>query len=198
MTGKNISKEVYLPAEDSFLLEQEISKTNLSGKTCLDLGTGSGIQAIAMIKAGAKFVVCVDINKEALKQSRENVESYLASRKTLFPGQIWFIEGDLFENLQGWRFDFVAFNPPYVPSEKIKWADLDGGEKGRATIDKFMTQFVGQLSPSACVFLLVSSLNAPQEIISLLKKKGFLAKVIARKKLFFEELFVLRIERVSD
>ncbi len=192
---KKVSKEVYVPSDDSFLLEKEILKKDLRKKTCLDLGTGSGIQAIAMLKAGAKIVVCADINKEALKNAKENIVKYLLQKGTQNIGQIFFIRTDLFKNLKDWKFDFIAFNAPYVPSEKIKWVDLDGGKKGREITDKFITQFPGQLLFRGEVLLLISSLNAPQEIISILKKKDFLAKVVAKKKLFFEELMVLKIKK---
>lgn len=196
MVVKRISKEVYSPSDDSFLLEKEILKKNLIGKICLDLGTGSGIQGIAMLKACAKVVVFADINKEALKKAKENVQKYLSELNT-FSGTVFFVESDLFKNLKNWKFDFVAFNPPYVPSDLIKWVDLDGGKKGREVINKFLTQFPGQLLSGREVLLLISSLNVPLEIINLLKSKNFSVKVIAKKKLFFEELLVLSIKQVS-
>ncbi|MFA6269116.1 MAG: 50S ribosomal protein L11 methyltransferase, partial [archaeon] len=58
----SISKEVYSPSEDSWLLEECILKENLVGKKCLDLGTGLGIQSIAMLKSGASAVLAVNIN----------------------------------------------------------------------------------------------------------------------------------------
>jgi release factor glutamine methyltransferase len=177
--------QVYVPQEDSFLLEEEIKKEDLSGKKCLDLGTGSGILAKAMFFSNAKKVFCVDINPNALLQVQKNLFDYR--------GKFVLIESNLFSSLQGEKFDFIVFNPPYLPSNEIKWNDLDGGKKGREIIDKFLTLFVGHLNPNAIVLLLISSLNNEKEIISILEEKNFVVDIVASKKLFFEELFVLRI-----
>ncbi len=193
MKKKLISKEIYFPSDDSFLIEKEILKKDLKGKVCLDLGTGSGILAIAMLKAGAKFVVCADINELALKESKKNVLNYLKETKN-FDVIVRFVKSDLFSNLKGIKFDFISFNPPYVPTEEVKWVDLDGGENGREIINKFNTQFVGHLFPHAEVLLLISSLNKPVELISFFEKKGFFADIVSKKKLFFEELLVLSIK----
>ncbi len=177
--------QVYEPQEDSFLLKEEIKKINLFGKKCLDLGTGSGIQAKAMLDSNAQKVFCVDINPKALFQVQKKLFNY--------NGKFVLIESDLFSSLGNEKFDFVVFNPPYLPSGEIKWVDLDGGKKGRKIIDKFLTQFVGHLNPNAIILLLISSLNNKNDIISILEKKGFFVNIVASKKLFFEELFVLKI-----
>ncbi len=47
---------------------------DLSGKTVIDFGCGSGILAIAAIKLGAEKVVGIDIDPQALQASRDNAE----------------------------------------------------------------------------------------------------------------------------
>ena len=196
-----VSKEVYSPAEDSYLLEECILKENLSGKKCLDIGTGSGVQGIAMLKCGAKELVSVDINAVALKQSKKNILGYIKNstkERTQFPGHVGsvikFKKSNLFSSLKKDKFDFIAFNPPYVPSDEIKWVDLDGGEYGRETIDKFLSSFPAHLNKNGVLLLLVSSLNKPSEIKKKLIELGFGVKVVGRRKLFFEELLVLRVK----
>ena len=51
-----------------------LDKMDLSGKTVIDYGCGSGILAIAAILLGAKSVVCVDNDPQALKATRENAQ----------------------------------------------------------------------------------------------------------------------------
>lgn len=179
--------QVYCPQEDSFLLEEEIKKENLSGKKCLDMGTGSGIQARAMFFSDAKKVFCVDINPKALLVTQNKLKE--------FSGKFVLIESNLFSSLSGEKFDFVSFNPPYLPSKDIKWKDLDGGKNGRQIIDEFLTQFEKYLSEKAVVLLLVSSLNNKNEIIEKLISNKFNVEIVSSKKLFFEELFVLRITK---
>ncbi|HDM8177259.1 TPA: 50S ribosomal protein L11 methyltransferase [Vibrio harveyi] len=47
---------------------------DLSGKTVIDFGCGSGILAIAAIKLGAEKVIGIDIDPQALQASRDNAE----------------------------------------------------------------------------------------------------------------------------
>lgn len=46
----------------------------LEGKRFLDLGSGTGILAIAALKLGAKNGICVDIEPEAVESARHNCE----------------------------------------------------------------------------------------------------------------------------
>ncbi len=47
---------------------------DLTGKTVIDFGCGSGILAIAAIKLGAEKVIGIDIDPQALQASRDNAE----------------------------------------------------------------------------------------------------------------------------
>ncbi|MDD2531405.1 MAG: hypothetical protein PHO61_01805, partial [Candidatus ainarchaeum sp.] len=100
-------------------------------------------------------------------------------------------KSNLFSNIKE-KFDFIVFNPPYIPSDEIKWIDLDGGLKCREVIDVFVSKVGVHLRKNGIFLLLISSLNNKKEVCSLLKKNDFLVRVVGRKKLFFEELLVLR------
>jgi release factor glutamine methyltransferase len=201
-----ISEEIYPPKEDSFLLRDAILLENLCDKRCLDLGSGSGIQAKAMFESGSNNVISSDINPKVIdslkmqkleklgvcfsKCERPNFYSY--------PERKWKkIVSDLFSNLVDEKFDFIVFNPPYVPTDEIKWVDLDGGKDGSETIKKFIEQFPKHLESGGIVLLLVSSLNKPEELIDLLKSKSFETKIVSEKKLFFEVLYVIRITQAQ-
>ncbi len=179
---------VYEPCEDSFLLEDAIKKEDLDGKKCLDLGTGSGIQAKAMLEQGAKKVYCVDIDPKALLTVQKKL-----SEKEEYYGRFVLIESDLFSSLGEEKFDFIAFNPPYLPSKEMKWKDLDGGKKGREIIQKFLTQIVGHLSSNGSALLLFSSFNNKNWVFDFVKNLGLSCELVDSKKLFFEELFVVKI-----
>jgi len=94
------------------------------------------------------------------------------------------------------KFDFIAFNPPYLPSDGVKWSDLDGGKDGRKVIDRFLKQAGKYLAPKGVVLLLVSSLNKPEEIERMLFENNFSVKIAATKKLFFEELLVFKARKL--
>ncbi|HUL43197.1 MAG TPA: 50S ribosomal protein L11 methyltransferase [Bacteroidota bacterium] len=65
--------------ETTRLVLQLLEHMNLKGKSVLDVGTGTGILAIASAKLGAARVVGTDIDEWAISNSRENI---IANRVT--------------------------------------------------------------------------------------------------------------------
>lgn len=197
--------DVYSPSEDSFLLVECIIKEDLVGKDCLDMGCGGGIESEAMLLNGAKSVLAVDVNPDAITETKKRIKTQLpglskslvcgSCKSSALHGHFFKLfkakKSNLFSNVTN-KFNFISFNPPYVPSNSIKWVDLDGGKDGREIIDVFISQVKGHLKKNGVLLLLVSSLNKPFEVISFLKKRGFSVKIVGKKKLFFEELLVLR------
>ena len=175
------SEGVYSPREDSFLLAKTLP--NFSGKTALDMGCGTGIQGITALLNGAEKTVFVDKNPLALECTKKNLE------KLGLLGEL--VQSDLFENIHE-KFDAIIFNPPYVPSEKIVYLDVDGGKKGREILDKFIEGFPKHLKPGGECFFLQSSLNGIEKTRKTLAAKNFSAQVIAGEKLFFEELVIFK------
>jgi len=81
----------------------EMIERHFKGGRALDIGTGSGILAIALAKLGAKEVTAVDIDPIAVKAAGEN-----AARNGL-ADTIHVVEGDLARDIGG-RFDFICAN----------------------------------------------------------------------------------------
>ena len=73
------------------------------GGTLLDVGTGSGILSIAAARLGAKGIVAVDIDPDAVRVARENVEHNGLS------DAIQVRKGDLLQGLSQ-QFDFAVAN----------------------------------------------------------------------------------------
>lgn len=73
------------------------------GGTLLDVGTGSGILAIAAARLGAKGVVAVDIDPDAVRVAQENVAH------NGLTDAIQVCRGDLLQGLSQ-RFDFAVAN----------------------------------------------------------------------------------------
>jgi len=168
--------EVYEPAEDSFLLAQQVKSLvkKDNPKKILDMGAGSGIQAEACIDGGIKEenLTLVDINSLAIKLlttkfSESNV-----------------IESDLFENIKG-KFNLIIFNPPYLPESNYdKGKDTTGGKKGSEIINKFLKQAKSHLEKNGKILILTSSLTKN------IDWGNFKKKLLSEKKIFYEELFV--------
>ncbi|MBT3582279.1 methyltransferase, partial [Candidatus Woesearchaeota archaeon] len=113
----NVKESVYEPMEDSKLMQKAV-QLRAKGKSILDVGTGSGIQAISASLAGAKEVWACDINPEAVKCAKANATSNKV--------EVNVIQSNLFENVPKKKFDLIVFNPPYLPSDgkhdDIRWS----------------------------------------------------------------------------
>ncbi len=169
---------MYEPAEDSYLLEEEIiafCKDKTIGKS-LDMGTGSGIQANTLTKF-SKEVYAVDINKK----SKEKVGK-----------KIKFIHSDLFKNVKEKEFDLIVFNPPYLPEGDEKAdSELTGGKEGVELTLEFLKQAKKHLKEDGTILFIASSLSN----LTFLEKKAskdYHLERIRELPLFFEKLYVYK------
>jgi len=72
--GELQNKEKLKQAESD--LDKYIGKSEIMGKTMLDIGCGSGIHAISAIRLGAKEVVGIDLSASSIETSRKNAELF--------------------------------------------------------------------------------------------------------------------------
>lgn len=170
---------IYEPAEDSFLLQKYVRKY-AEGKV-LDVGTGSGIQAITALEK-TKDVLAVDINPEAVKLLKEKGIKAKVS--------------NLFSNVKG-KFNLIIFNPPYLPEDKREPKDsataTTGGKKGYELIEKFLKQAKSFLEKEGRILMVCSSLTGDVE--KLFKKYGYKSKRLEEEKYFFEKIYVYLLQR---
>ncbi|MFH1391459.1 MAG: HemK2/MTQ2 family protein methyltransferase [Candidatus Diapherotrites archaeon] len=179
-------KTVYFPSEDSYFLAENVSVPKNS--FVIDLGCGSGIQSLNVLMQGASKVIAIDINEECLETTKNNCE------QAGFAKKIFTLKSSLFENYSGEKADVIIFNPPYVISDEIKYLNLDGGKKGRETLDRFLKQFPKHLEKKGVCFFLQTDLNGYKETEKMLKSTRLKTKIVAKKKSFFEELSVYKSE----
>ena len=110
---------LYQPREDSYLLAKHVAMQ--AKGNVLDVGTGSGIQAMTAAKLKkVKSVLGIDIQKPVVEHCKKTIKSK----------KIRFKQSNLFENIAG-KFDTIIFNPPYLPEDvKLKDITVAGGKKG--------------------------------------------------------------------
>jgi len=180
------SEDVYEPAEDSFLLADNI---RVNGGNVLDIGTGTGIQALAAARF-AEHVVGVDVNPAAVELAKRNAEANGIRNAE-------FRLSDLFSDVKG-RFDLIISNPPYLPVDEDRepvtgdivksWA---GGRQGTELINRLVDEAKDHLKKEGRLLLLVSSVNEPEEVMGRMRKRGYEPTVLAKRRIFFEELDVI-------
>ena len=93
------------------------------------MGTGSGLIAAEIAKITR--IIATDINPHAVISAQD--------------AGVEVVRTDLFAGIRG-PFDLVLFNPPYLPTQPEERMDdwleyaLDGGESGRAVIERFAAE----------------------------------------------------------
>ncbi len=188
--------EVYEPAEDSFLLAQQLPK-RVKGAV-LDMGTGSGIQAEAAARSGkVSSVLAVDVNTQALRALKNLDRKALEHR---YRKKISVLKSDLFSKIGHRRFDTIIFNPPYLPEMKGEERDLltkaiVGGKKGWELIARFMDHVSAYLKPAGKIILLCSSLTGKEKVLESIAANLFDAQLLSSKQQFFETLSVYEVSK---
>ena len=141
------------------------------------MGCGSCIISEKLREMGFEDILCADINKEAV----------LLAEKKGFKAT----ETDLFNNINE-KFDYILFNPPYLPldlrEDEESMIITTGGEKGDEVILKFLKEAFNFLKKEGEIFLLISSLTP---IININKYKF---EIVASKKVFSEKLSILKFK----
>jgi len=179
---------VYGPGEDSLMLLRHVVD-RVEGLV-LDVGTGSGVQAVAAAsKPEVLRVVAVDIAPESVGVARSRAIEAGVSDKVEFK------VGDLFGGLGDVGFDWVVFNPPYLPSEgDADEASWSGGLHGSEVITRFLSEALGHLKPGGGILLVHSSLTG----LDVARVEGsYRVEVLEELPLFFERLFCVFLRPLS-
>jgi len=174
-------KSIYQPNTDSYLISEvlenklpKLLKIN-PNLTLLEIGSGSGLQLQTALKSGVKLqnIFGSDINPQSVRYCQGLGFNC--------------IESNLFSNIDG-KFDLVVINPPYLQKDTQEPLESQisttGGDLGSEIINEFLYQAKDYLNIDGRIFLLTSSLTKGIEWGDWQKK------LLAQKKIFFEELFV--------
>jgi len=122
------------------------------GDNVLDMGTGSGIQAIAAGLTASK-VTAIDINPEAVKYAKDNVKANGLDKV------VSVLEGDLFSPLKGTqRFDVILFTPPYMEGKPKTYFDHALFDSNKELVSRFFREAGDYLLPDGYVQMLYSSI----------------------------------------
>ncbi len=179
---------VYIPAEDTFLLAEnlEIKESD----TVLEIGTGTGTVGLFASKLTNGQITVTDINFDALELARVNF-----SKNNI--ENVEFVFGNLFDELENRKFDVILFNTPYLPTDEDDIIDdnlnyaFDGGADGRKIIDPFLYDVKNHLNKGGLVQLIQSSLSDINKTFEILSKEGFMCEVAGSEHFFFEDIVLI-------
>ncbi|MDT7891402.1 MAG: methyltransferase [Thermoproteota archaeon] len=165
----------YPPSEDTFLLEESIKKEK--GHIAIEVGAGTGYLSL-VIKDNFNLILATDISLYCLKKFKEKIrEKGIAN--------IELILADLLTPIRNYDIDLIFFNPPYLPKDEFK-TNIDDfviyQRNGRNIINDFLKQTKRFKTK---VYFVCSSLSN-------FEKDNVNIEVVLRKKLFFEEIYVLK------
>jgi release factor glutamine methyltransferase len=112
-----VTPDVLIPRPDTETLVSaalELLPEAVADAQVLDIGTGSGVVAVAIaVERPTAHLVGTDISQAALEIARENADEHGVGDRCS-----WQL-GSLFEPVSGRQFDLIVSNPPYV-AEKLQ------------------------------------------------------------------------------
>jgi hypothetical protein len=123
--------------------------------TALDLGAGSGFQALQASRHAGR-VVATDINPRALRFTQFNA---VLNERT----NIEVREGSLFEPVEGESFDLIVSNPPYVIAPGSEYAFRDSGLPGDSFVEGLVRTVPAYLREGGTAHVLVEWALDPEQ-----------------------------------
>ncbi|MBB5073357.1 release factor glutamine methyltransferase [Bartonella callosciuri] len=157
------------------LLKKQVENSRKT--TLLDMGTGSGAIAIAILKQiPQSYAVAVDISEDALKTATKNAkDAEVINRFTP-------LLSDWFDSVTG-KFDLIISNPPYIPKKDIKnlakevrlhdpLRALIGGKDGLDFYRKLSHEAANHLKSKGYIAVEIGY-SQEKDVCNLFEKNGF-------------------------
>ncbi|MFB5597489.1 MAG: HemK2/MTQ2 family protein methyltransferase [Nitrosopumilaceae archaeon] len=173
-----LSNEQYNPSEDTFFLEDCIK--NQKGYLALDIGSGSGYLTKILAKSFS-FVIGTDINLDVLKNQTYKTQNLVCCNSA--------------DALVA-QFDLIICNLPYLATNEILDIATDGGKEGLEIPLPMIKSALYRIKSGGKFLFVTSSLSNYSKLIDFCKQEGLETKIIAKKKLFFEELIVIEAKKL--
>lgn len=170
-----VNEDVLIPQPDTeILVETVLDICKRYGKQSLrilDLCTGSGAIAISLSKILNTQVFASDVSIKALKVAEKN--------NVMNNTKVEFIESNLFEQINGEKFDIIVSNPPYIKNEEIKslskqvqnepYIALAGGEDGLDFYRKIIDEAYKYINKNGYLCLEIGY-DQKEDLIKLIKQ----------------------------
>ena len=170
-----VNEDVLIPQPDTEILVETVldicKKYDKQSLRMLDLCTGSGAIAISLSKILNTQVFASDVSTKALKVAEKN--------NVLNNSKVEFIESNLFEQINGEKFDIIVSNPPYIKNEEIEslskqvqnepYIALAGGEDGLDFYRKIIDEAYKHINENGYLCLEIGY-DQKEDLIKLIKQ----------------------------
>ena len=170
-----VNEDVLIPQPDTEILVETVldicKKYDKQSLRMLDLCTGSGAIAISLSKILNTQVFASDVSTKALKVAEKN--------NVMNNTKVEFIESNLFEKINGEKFDVIVSNPPYIKNEEIKllskqvqnepYIALAGGEDGLDFYRKIIDEAYKHINKNGYLCLEIGY-DQKEDLIKLIKQ----------------------------
>jgi len=166
-------REEYTPSEDTFFMAEYVEKEK--GTAALDVGSGSGYLT-KLLTINFSLVIGTDINFPVLRNQTYKTNNLICCNGA---------------DALRYEFDLIVCNLPYLATDSILDVATDGGLEGFEVPKKIFDSVYDKIKPNGKFIFVTSSLSNYQKLIDYTEKLGLKSRVIARKKLFFEELILI-------
>lgn len=170
-----------------------IAGLDLRGKCVADVGTGTGILALAAARAGAAQVVATDINPSAARNATEN------ARANGFGEVIAALCSNLLAAVAPKPcFDVILSSPPKHAGEPRDLADR-GWHAGPAyrDVSALFEEARARLAPGGRMYVMLSSDSDLALFGTLFRTAGFAARLVYERSIVIESFIVYELTPVA-
>jgi S-methylmethionine-dependent homocysteine/selenocysteine methylase/SAM-dependent methyltransferase len=193
--------DVFAPSQASYLVWRRLFDAQVGrGGRCLDVGCGSGLQAIQLALNGAEQVDAIDLDEEAAETTRLN-----AFRNGVVD-RVSATAVDLFAWRPETRYDVIVaslFQTPVDPVAAMH-ARRPPDFWGRSAVDHVIRLLPQALADDGVAYVLQTSLLSQERTAALVRRRGLQARVVDFALLPVTESFhqsaehIALVERISD
>ncbi len=179
----------YFPTrfEHLILFDNWLKRYEGEKKSAIDIGIGSGVLSLQMLKHGFKKVCGTDSNPNAIVGIHEEL------KRSRLDSKVELMHGDLFADSSE-ESELIVFNPPWLPASH----NLEGIDQAiyydEDLFPRFFAEAIKHLKPGGQIALLFSNLGE----ITGAGEEHPIKKELAEGGRFKEELFIYKAMKAAS
>ncbi len=170
-----VPPDVFAPTATSDLLGRAVLSEVRDTDRVLDVGTGSGVNAI-LAASRSREVIGVDINPHAVLAARENAARNGVGDRTRF------LESDVFDAIEG-AFDLIVCDPPFRWFRPRDVLEASIADEGYAALRRFMAELPDRLTREGRALVFFGTSGDMGYLLRLIERSGLVSSVVVERDL---------------